>query len=88
MRRMLGWIAREDRERVSLSGTALLPDGRTIPVEVTNASADGCDLNSDETLRIGDAVWLTTSQHTNAAATIRWSLHGRAGLRFLNGKWS
>jgi hypothetical protein len=87
MRRMLGWIAREDRERVSLSGSALLPDGRTISVEVTNISSDGCDLNSDETLRIGDAVWLTTSKHTNVAATIRWSLHGRAGLRFLNGKW-
>lgn len=87
MRRMPGWIARDDRTSVSLNGTAVLPDGRGIPVHVTDISEHGCQVSSDETLRIGDAIKLTTERFGEVAATVRWSLFGTAGLRFLGGQW-
>ncbi len=87
MRRMPGWIARDDRTSVSLSGMALLPDGRGIAVHVTDISEHGCQVTSEETLRIGDAIKLTTDRFGEVPATVRWSLFGTAGLRFLGGQW-
>jgi hypothetical protein len=87
MRRMPGWIARDDRTSVSLSGTAMLPDGRGIPVHVTDISEQGCQVSSDETLRIGDSIKLNTEKFGEVTATVRWSLFGTAGLRFVGGQW-
>lgn len=87
MRRMPGWIARDDRTSVSLSGTAVLPDGRGIPVRVIDISEHGCQVESEETLRIGEAIRLSTEKFGEVAATVRWSLFGTAGLRFVGAQW-
>lgn len=87
MRRMPGWTARPDREILSLSGRALLPDGRAIQVTICNLSKHGCQVDSAETLRIGDAVKLELEGMVELLATIRWSLFGKAGVRFLGEDW-
>lgn len=84
MQRMPGWIARSDREDVRLGGTALLADGRHIPVEVTNVSSDGCQVLSNETIAIGELIHLNVPSLEDVAGTIRWSLFGNAGVRFVN----
>lgn len=83
MQRQPGWIARADREDVRLSGTALLADGRQIPVEITNLSRHGCSVLSDETIGIGERIELSAQPLGDVAGTIRWSLFGSAGVRFV-----
>ena len=84
IQRQPGWIARADREDVLLSGTAELADGRRIPVEVTNLSKDGCSLRCDELIGIGELVRLNVPPLDGVAGTIRWSLFGSAGVRFVS----
>jgi hypothetical protein len=67
-----------------LSGTAVLADGRHIPVEVTNLSKDGCSLRSDELITIGELVRLNVPPLEEVAGTVRWSLMGSAGIRFVS----
>ena len=83
MQRLPGWIARADREDVRLSGTALLADGRQIAVEITNVSSSGCQVVSDETIGIGEPIQLNAPSLEGVEGTIRWSLFGNAGVRFL-----
>ena len=82
--RQPGWIARIDREEVLLTGTAVLANGRHIPVEVTNLSKDGCSLRSDELIAIGELVRLNVPPLDGVMGTIRWSLLGSAGVRFVS----
>ncbi|HEX6072587.1 MAG TPA: PilZ domain-containing protein [Sphingomicrobium sp.] len=87
MRREPGWIARADRESLTLAGRAVLPDNREVPVTINNLSRHGCEVKSAETLRIGDAVRLEIEGMLAIAATIRWSMFGTAGVRFLGEDW-
>lgn len=82
MRRMPGWISREERRGVLLSGSVELADGRQIAASVTDVSRQGCRVQSDETLRIGDRLILHVAPFDQVAATVRWSLFGTAGVRF------
>jgi hypothetical protein len=84
MHRQPGWTARADRKDVLLKGTALLADGRQIPVVVRDLSRDGCGVCSDEALGIGDVIELNVAPLDGAVGTIRWSLFGSAGVRFMN----
>lgn len=83
MQRLPGWISRADREDVRLSGTAVLADGREIPVEIRNVSPSGCQVVSEETIGIGESIQLNVPSLEGMAGTIRWSLFGNAGVRFV-----
>jgi hypothetical protein len=60
----------------------VLADGRQIPIEITNLSSDGCQVVSDETIGIGELIYLRIPSLEEVAGTIRWSLFGNAGVRF------
>jgi hypothetical protein len=77
-----GWISRAERQTVSLSGFALLGNDRTIDIAVTNLSRDGCEIRTEEFLKIGEPIRLTVPPFGDIDATVRWSLFGRAGARF------
>ena len=83
MRRQPGWISRADRNPVSLEGVVFLSEGRSFPVLVANLSRNGCEVQSDEDLKIGDQIRLQSAAIGDVSASVRWSLQGRAGLRFL-----
>ena len=85
MRRVPGWVAREDRKAVSLDGSATLSDGREIAVSLSDLSRDGCRVKTEETLKIGEQVRLDVAQFEGVSGTVRWSLFGVAGVRFLDG---
>ena len=82
MHRLPGWITRAEREDVLLSGTAVLADGRQIPIEITNLSSDGCQVVSGETIAIGELIYLRVASLEEVAGTKSWSLFGNAGVRF------
>ena len=82
MKRQPGWISRADRETVALHGIAVLGNGRPVAVRLANLSTQGCEVQSDEDLKIGDQIRLQAATVGDVAASVRWSFQGRAGLRF------
>ena len=83
MPRQPGWISRDERDPVSLSGVVRLADGREIAASVTDLSRDGCRIESEETLKIGDVVTVNAAPLGYVEGTVRWSLFGTAGVRFV-----
>ncbi len=84
MARQPGWISRNDRDPVSLSGSVRLSDGRELAVSVTDLSRDGCRIETAETLKIGEPITVTAAAVGTVDGTVRWSLFGTAGVRFLH----
>jgi hypothetical protein len=78
---MTDWVNRPDRDPVSVAAVLVLA-GRKMAVEITNVSDDGCQVACQETLPIGAPVRLRL-ELVSIAATVRWSLAGKAGLRFV-----
>ena len=84
MDRMPGWTDREEREPASFAGALLLSSGERIPVTITDISNDGCQVQSDERIPIGDIVTLELTGEMSTEASVRWAVSGRAGLQFRN----
>ena len=88
MRRQPGWISRDERDQVLLDGSARLADGRVVEIKITDLSREGCRVQSDETLKIGEQVHLSAEAIQDVAAIVHWELCGTAGLRFTGGDWT
>lgn len=71
-----------------LTGSAVLADGRVVEVSVTDLSREGCRVQCDETLKIGEQIRLNAAPVEDVAATVCWELCGTAGLRFVGGDWT
>ena len=82
MDRMPGWTDRDEREAASFAGALLLSTGERIPVMITDISNDGCQVESDERIPIGDIVTLELPGEMSTEASVRWAVSGRAGLQF------
>ena len=80
--RVPGWIDRDDREPTLTPAFVVLPDGNKLPVTITNMSTDGCQVQCDQLLPIGETVELEADDR-RVAAHVRWSLPGSAGLRLI-----
>ena len=83
MQRMKCWIPRRDRQRASLIGSVGLSDGRAMAVFISDTSQEGCQVHARESLPIGEVILLHCRGRTSVRASVRWSLDGVAGLRFL-----
>jgi hypothetical protein len=77
------FITRAERRPVELRGFALGP-GRDSDISVHNLSYGGCEIESGDAFNEGEVVELRIIKRGIAAAEIRWSDEGRAGVRFLN----
>lgn len=77
------FIRRAERHSVDLRGFALGP-ARDSDVRVADLSYGGCQIHSDDEFSEGEVVELRIIKRGAAAAEIRWSTHGRAGVRFIN----
>ena len=78
-----GWIDREERRPVKVAATACLPDGGEVLIQLTDISYQGCQVETDRVLPIGSRITLTIPRLGEIAAQVRWSLQGRAGVRFI-----
>ncbi len=58
-------------------------DGSTVEVVVIDISREGCRLESEATLKIGEYVQIEVPKHGSFAAQIRWALGNEAGAVFL-----
>lgn len=80
--RMPGWIAREERRAVRISA-ALRLHGRELPVTIVDMSEAGCKIRCFHILPIGEVVQIEIPAFQPNPASVRWSLPGIAGLRFI-----
>ena len=80
--RMPGWIGRAERTEVMVKA-ALRVTGRVLPVTIIDMSEKGCKIRCLHILPIGEVVELEIPAFQPNVASVRWSLPGVAGLRFL-----
>lgn len=78
------WINRNARHDVDLEAVALRADGTSLPVKLRNISYDGCLLEAEVVLSIGEKVVLSLPRMGEVKSQIRWAtMDGKAGARFL-----
>lgn len=77
----LHYKARPNRNAVDIDAVLTRANGGTQGVSVDDLSLDGCRVSGN--YRIGDEVKLKLPRIGELRAQVRWSLLGRAGLRFI-----
>jgi PilZ domain len=78
-----GQIKRAPRVDTRFNTRLTDSDGVTINVVVIDISREGCRLEADGSLRIGEKVQIEVPKHGSFAAQIRWALGNEAGAVFL-----
>jgi hypothetical protein len=82
MRCVPGWVSRDDRQPVQMRAV-LRFNGRELPVTVIDLSGNGCKIRCLHVLPIGEVAQLEMPAFQPNPVSVRWSLPGRAGLRFV-----
>lgn len=75
---------RATRIATTYSGVLTDADGGTIPVVVIDISREGCRLEADGSLAVGEKVVLNVDRYGSYAAQIRWVRGRQAGAVFLD----
>lgn len=83
MERVHGWIGRKDRHSVVVDAVVHRADGSKSPVRLTNFSDEGCRIEVEMDLRIGERLQIAIPRMGQVKAQIRWALPGQAGAKFL-----
>jgi hypothetical protein len=78
-----GHTKRAPRVDTRFKATLFDSDGGKHVVTVTDVSREGCRLETDEMLRIGEYVKLEVPKYGTFPAQIRWALGNEAGAVFL-----
>ncbi len=83
MGRIPGHISRRPRVSVAHDATLVMSDGSEHSVTITDVSSGGFHLRTEETVPIGEHVFLRVARYGDFPAQIRWSLGSEAGGVFL-----
>ena len=83
MQRNVGWAGRRVRHPVEIDAVLHRTDGSKSPVRLTNFSDQGCRIESDEQLRVGERLAIAIPRMGQVKAQVRWSATGSAGARFV-----
>ena len=79
-----GVIQRAPRVATYYGAALTDADGGLIAVVVTDISREGCRLETDGSLEIGEQVEIKVERYGSFAAQIRWIAGKQAGARFLD----
>lgn len=78
-----GHVKRAPRVDTKFKAKLIDSDGNVMPVIVMDISREGCRLEADGALKIGEKVQLEVPKYGNFPAQIRWALGNEAGAVFL-----
>ena len=78
-----GEIKRAPRVDTKFSTTLTDSDGNTLSVMVLDISREGCRMQTDGSLKIGENVQIKVPKYGTFPAQIRWALGDEAGAVFL-----
>ena len=83
MHRVHEWVGRKDRQPVEIDAVVYRLDGTNTPVKLTNFTEEGCRIESDSELQIGERLAIALPRMGHIKAQVRWALPGSAGAKFL-----
>lgn len=78
-----GHVKRAPRVDTKFKAKLTDSDGNVVPVTVVDLSREGCRLETDGMLKIGEKVQIEVPKYGNFPAQIRWALGNEAGAVFL-----
>lgn len=78
-----GFIKRSPRVDTQFATSLTDSDGNRIEVVVVDLSREGCRLQTEATLKIGEQVQIDVPKYGTFPAQIRWALGNEAGAYFL-----
>lgn len=78
-----GYIKRAPRVDTKFPASLIDSDGGSLRVVVTDISREGCRLETDGSLKIGEKVQLEVPKYGSFPAQIRWAVGNEAGAVFL-----
>ena len=74
---------RKERHPVAIDAVLHRTDGSKWPVKLTNFSDQGCRIESDDQLRVGERLAIAIPRMGQVKAQVRWAATGSAGARFV-----
>ena len=81
---MREWVERAQRHRLDTPALAIRADGSSLSVRLRDISYDGCRLEGDTVLSVGEKITLALPRMGEVKAQVRWVLaDGKAGTRFV-----
>ena len=78
-----GEIKRAPRVDTRFETSLIDSDGNSVSVTVIDISREGCRMETDGTLKIGENVQIKVPKYGTFPAQIRWALGNEAGAVFL-----
>jgi hypothetical protein len=78
-----GQIKRAPRVDTNIEAAVTDSDGGRMDVVVLDISREGCRLETDGTLQIGEKIELHVPRYGTFPAQVRWSMGNEAGAVFL-----
>jgi PilZ domain len=74
---------RRVRFPVEIDAVVHCSDGTKFQARVSNFSDQGCRIETDRNVHIGERLEIAVPRMGNVKAQVRWALPGAAGTRFL-----
>lgn len=78
-----GIVKRAPRVDTRFKASLIDSDGNVMPVLVMDISREGCRLETEATLKIGEKVDIEVPKYGKFPAQVRWALGSEAGVVFL-----
>jgi hypothetical protein len=82
--RVHDWTGRKERHAVALDAIVHRAGGSSAPVKLTNLTDQGCRIESEDHLRIGEHFEIAIPGVGKLKAQVRWALHDSAGAKFVD----
>ena len=76
-------VDRSERRVVTMRGYVILEDGTHHQISLLDLSYEGCGVETDAALTVGDQVKLSVLSRGAVGAEVRWVRDGKAGLAFI-----
>jgi hypothetical protein len=83
MQRTSASNGRKERHPVEIDAILHRTDGSKSPVKLTNFSDQGCRIELEDELRVGERLAIAIPRMGQVKAQVRWSATGSAGARFV-----
>ena len=74
---------RRARFPVEIDAVVHRADGTRVPARVSDFSEQGCRIETERDLHIGERLQIAVPRMGNVRAQVRWALPGAVGTRFL-----
>ena len=84
MHRVHDWTGRKERHPVALDAILHRSDGNSEPVKLTNLTDQGCRIEAEHDLDIGEHLEIAIPGVGKLKAQIRWALQDSAGAKFID----